>query len=143
MLQESDGTRRVIDLLPAFIWMLASGSKKVLVIDELDRSLHTLLTQKMLDYYFSNCSKDSRAQLLFTTHDVMLMDQHLLRRDEMWVTEREADGASTLTSLWEYEDIKVDTDIRKSYLNGRLGGIPRVLLDNALLNPFEKIRGGA
>jgi AAA15 family ATPase/GTPase len=143
MLQESDGTRRVIDLLPAFIWMLATGSTKVLVIDELDRSLHTLLTQKLLDYYFSNCSKNSRTQLLFTTHDVMLMDQQLLRRDEIWVTERSTGGASTLTSLWEYEGIRADTDIRKSYLNGRLGGIPRVLLDNALPGFFGKTKGNA
>ena len=138
MRQESDGTRRVIDLLPAFLCMVPAGSTKVIVIDELDRSLHTTLTQSLLRYFFSTCSKDTRAQLLFTTHDVMLMDQQLLRRDEMWVTERDTGGASTLTSLWEYGDIRSDTDIRKLYLNGRLGGVPSVLLDSALVAQSAK-----
>jgi AAA15 family ATPase/GTPase len=135
--QESDGVRRAIDLLLTFLWMASIGSTYVLVIDELDRSLHTLLTRKLLDSYLSSCSKDTRTQLLFTTHDVMLMDQGLLRRDEMWVTERDGYGASTLTSLLEYEDIRIDTDVRKAYLHGRLGGVPNVLLDSV----FSGLRG--
>jgi AAA15 family ATPase/GTPase len=132
MRQESDGTQRAIDLIPAFLWMLANESTKVIVIDELDRSLHTLLTRKLLEHYFSACTKSTRAQLLFTTHDVMLMDQQLLRRDEMWVTERGADGVSTLTSLWEYEGLRVDANIRKQYLHGQLGGVPRVLIGSMM-----------
>jgi len=143
MRQESDGTRRAIDLLPAFLWMVSAGSAKVIVIDELDRSLHTALTRSLLRYFFSACSKDTRAQILFTTHDVMLMDQQLLRRDEMWVTERGAGGASTLTSLWEYGDIRSDMDIRKLYLRGRLGGVPRLMLDSVFAGPFTKGGGGA
>jgi hypothetical protein len=140
MWQESDGTLRAIDLLAAFLQMMPAGPTKVLVIDELDRSLHTLLTRKLLDSYLSSCSKETRSQLLFTTHDVMLMDQSLLRRDEMWVTERDGRGASTLTSLLEYEDIRIDTDIRKAYLHGRLGGVPNVLLDSVFGGP--PVKGG-
>lgn len=132
--QESDGSQRIIDLLPAFLELSAQNSRKVYVIDEVDRSLHTLLTRRLLDIYLSNCSAESRTQLLLTTHDVLLMDQQLLRRDEMWVAERDASGASNLLSFSEYKDVRYDKDIRKSYLQGRLGGIPRLLLGGALTN---------
>lgn len=132
--QESDGSQRVIDLLPAFLELAAKNSKKVYVIDELDRSLHTLLTHQLLDAYLSNCSHESRTQLLLTTHDVLLMDQKLLRRDEMWIAERDSSGASKMMSFSEYKDVRYDKDIRKSYLQGRLGGIPRILLRGTMTN---------
>ena len=56
------------------------------------------------------------------------MDQNLLRRDEMWATERNSSGSSDLFSFSEYKDVRYDKDLRKSYLEGRLGGIPRVSL---------------
>jgi hypothetical protein len=127
MRQESDGSQRIIDLLPAFLEISAQQSKKVYVVDEVDRSLHTLLIRRLIEGYLSNCSNDTRAQLLFTTHNVLLMDQDLLRRDEMWVTERDARGVSSLLSFSEYKDVRYDKDIKKSYLQGRLGGIPHIL----------------
>lgn len=132
--QESDGSQRVIDLLPAFLELAAPHSKKVFIIDEVDRSLHTLLTRRLLEMYLASCSANSRSQLLFTTHDVLLMDQQLLRRDEMWVAERKPSGVSSLMSFSEYKDVRYDKDIRKSYLQGRLGGIPRILLSGNYAN---------
>jgi len=132
--QESDGSQRMIDLLPAFIELSARDSKKVYVIDEIDRSLHTLLTRRLLEAYLANCSTETRTQLLLTTHDVLLMDQQLLRRDEMWVAERDATGASSLISFSEYKDVRYDKDIRKSYLQGRMGGIPKIFLGDVLLD---------
>lgn len=129
---ESDGSQRVIDLLPVFLSLSEPGSKKVFVVDEIDRSLHTLLTRRLLDAYLGTCSPESRSQLLLTTHDVLLMDQHLLRRDEMWVAERDAVGGSTLFSFSDYKDVRYDKDIRKSYLQGRLGGVPRILFGGAM-----------
>jgi len=126
MNHESAGSQRIIDLLPAFLELSKKDSEKVFVIDEVDRSLHTMLTRRLLEAYLSSCSPANRAQLLFTTHDVLLMDQEFLRRDEMWVTEREDNGASTLHSFSEYKDIRYDKNLRKSYLQGRLGGIPKI-----------------
>lgn len=134
MHQESDGSQRVIDLLPAFLELADSRRSKVFIIDEVDRSLHTLLTRKLLEAYLAGCSSESRSQLLFTTHDVLLMDQLLLRRDEMWIAERKSSGSSRLTSFSEYKDVRNDKDIRKSYLQGRLGGIPRILSGNTFAN---------
>ena len=128
MRHESDGTQRVIDLIPGFLDLLSDDEPRVYIIDEIDRSLHTLLIRQLLELYRSSCGKDRRKQLMFTTHDVLLMDQRLMRRDEMWVAERDSSGSSKLFSFSEYADIRYDKDIRKSYLQGRMGGIPRIVL---------------
>lgn len=130
--QESDGSLRMIDLLPAFLELAGENAEKVYIIDEIDRSLHTLLTRSLLESYLSNCSTKTKKQLLLTTHDVLLMDQDLLRRDEIWLTERDDSGVSHLFSLSDYVDARNDKDIRKSYLQGRMGGIPQILLESAL-----------
>jgi AAA15 family ATPase/GTPase len=142
--RESSGTQRVLDLLPLFIEAASSSSGTVFVIDELDRSLHTLLTRQLLEAYLATCNEKTRSQVIFTTHDVLLMDQELLRRDEMWVTERDREGNSNLISLAEYKDIRVDTDLRKRYLQGRYGGIPQILLAGGLTEErgeVQKSRG--
>ena len=131
---ESDGSQRVIDLLPAFLDLLNKETSRVYVIDEIDRSLHTHLIKHLLETYLDSCSNESRSQLLFTTHDALLMDQQLLRRDEIWVTERDYFEKSTLFSFSEYKDIRFDKDIRKSYLQGRLGGVPNITLTGNLDN---------
>lgn len=128
---ESDGTKRVIDLIPAFLELSAGNNDKIYVIDEIDRSLHTLLTRELLSGYLDTCTPDTRSQLFFTTHDVLLMDQKLFRRDEMWVTERDNLGCSSLFPFSDYKDVRSDKDIRKSYLQGRLGGVPRILFSGS------------
>lgn len=129
MKQESDGTLRLIDLLPSFIEMSSTDSKKVFIIDEVDRSIHTLLIRKLLELYLNNCSLNSRTQLIVTTHDALLMDQKLFRRDEIWVMEKNDEGSTEFTPFSEFKDIRNDKDIRKSYLQGRMGGIPKILLN--------------
>lgn len=130
--EESDGTERIIDLLPAFLSISEEASDIVCIVDELDRSLHTLLTRSLLESYLDTRNLNSRSQLLFTTHDALLMDQDIFRRDEMWVTERTASG-SNLLSFNDYKDVRYDKDIRKSYLQGRLGGVPRLCLNGKVI----------
>ncbi len=69
MKQESDGSKRIIDILPAFLELTDKQTSKVNIIDEIDRSLHTLLTQQLIAIFLESCSNTSRKQLLFTTHD--------------------------------------------------------------------------
>ncbi len=134
---ESDGTKRTLELLPAFVNLSKPDSiSRVYFMDEIDRSLHTLLSRQLLTYYLQGLNASSRFQLLFTTHDVMLMDQSMLRRDEMWITERESLGNTTLNSFSEFKDVRYDKDIRKSYLQGRMGGVPRFLSDK-LISAFD------
>ncbi len=125
--QESDGTQRIIDLAPAFLEILFQDQKKTYIIDEVDRSLHTVLTRRLIETYLEKCNENSRSQLLMTTHDALLIDQNVFRRDEMWVAERDITGNSELIAFSEYKDVRYDKDIRKSYLQGKLGGIPRLL----------------
>lgn len=126
--EESDGSRRVLDLLPAFIDLKMQLGESVYVIDELDRSLHTQLTRSLLEYSLASCTHATRSQLMFTTHDAMLMDQSLFRRDEMWVTERNENGESTLIPFSDFKNVRYDKDLRKSYLEGRMGGVPHINL---------------
>lgn len=126
---ESDGSRRIIDLLPAFIDLWSKDSQRVYIIDEIGRSLHPLLIRRLMEVYLDACDADHRTQLILTTHDVSLMDQRLFRRDEMWAAERDHDGATTLISFGDFEDMRHDKDIRKSYLYGRLGGTPTLWFD--------------
>ncbi len=123
---ESQGTQRFVDLLPAFYELARSNRPKVFVIDEVDRSLHTRLTRHLIESYLRSLGPDSRCQLIFTTHDALLLDQELLRRDEIWFMEKTEDGSSTMTSLADFEGVRYDRDILKSYLLGTYGGLPRV-----------------
>lgn len=141
MRQESDGSQRIIDLLPAFLTTAAADSTKVYVIDEVDRSLHTLLIRQLLEGYLACGGPDTRSQLLFTTHDVLLMDQKLFRRDEMWVVERNPQGESSLIPFSEFKDVRYDKDIRKSYLQGRLGGVPRILMSGSFTDACKSSEG--
>lgn len=125
---ESAGTIRMLDLLPAILNLINHKQSKVYFIDEFDHRLHTLMTRNFLETFLRSCNHKNRSQLIFTTHDVLLMDQDILRRDEIWITERNKKGCSSLISFAEYKDVRSDKDIRKSYLQGRLGGIPKILL---------------
>lgn len=128
--QESAGTKRIIDLLPAFGDLCENKESKTYVIDEIDRCLHTMMTQALIKNYLDSCTSETRSQLLFTTHDLLLMDQDLFRRDEIWITERDNQGCSHLMSLGDYKDVRYDKDIRKSYLKGSFGGIPKIMLSS-------------
>ena len=124
---ESSGTQRLMGLLPMLFDLTEanpSGKAKVYVVDELDRCLHTMLTKRLAEDYLASCSEDTRKQLLFTTHDLLLMDQSLMRRDEMYIVQRNVEGCSELIGLVEYDGIRYDKDLIRSYLDGRFGGIP-------------------
>ena len=122
---ESAGTRRVIELIPVF-QDLVIEKDRVVVIDELDKSFHTQLTRALVELFLDEYSENNRSQLIFTTHDIMLMDQSILRRDEMDLVERNQYGESRIFSISDFDEVCCDTDLRKKYLEGRFGGIPKV-----------------
>lgn len=126
MSEESDGTQRFVDLLPAFYDLGSADAPRVFVIDEIDRSLHTTLTWNLISAYLKSLLPNSRSQLIFTAHDVMLMDQELLRRDEIWFAEKDSTGASRLIPLGKQRGVRADLVLRKRYLDGEFGGLPRI-----------------
>jgi AAA15 family ATPase/GTPase len=124
--EESDGTLRLLDLCPLFHELNLAESRKVYIIDELDRSMHTLLTMALLQNHLATRGNDTRTQLIFTTHDMMLMTQEIFRRDEMWFIERGPNGQTEMECLSDYKDVRYDKDVRKAYLQGRYSGIPHL-----------------
>lgn len=123
--QESEGDQRLLDLLPAFFELVALPHPKVFVVDELDRSLHPLLARQIIASYLMSVRGGHRKQLIFTTHDANLLDQELLRRDEIWLMQRDPRGVSHLLPLAGIAGLRYDRDIRKAYLAGEFGGVPR------------------
>ncbi|MBP6741835.1 MAG: AAA family ATPase [Deltaproteobacteria bacterium] len=125
--EESDGTRRLLDLVPVLFAFLGTDPTKdggVLLLDELERSLHPLLARKFLQ---DALASTTNSQLLFTTHDTNLLDLDLLRADEIWFAEKGPDHASKLYSLAEFKEEQLQhlgSHLEKGYLNGRFGAIP-------------------
>ena len=115
---ESDGTIRLLDLAE----ILVSDEEDITyIVDELDRCLHPQLTCKFIDE-FLKLSEKKKIQLVVTTHESRLLDFEILRRDEIWFTEKK-NNISTLYSLEEF-NVRFDKKIDKAYLNGRFGGVP-------------------
>ncbi len=119
---ESDGTRHLLELMPALLGLHNSNSEYVFIIDELDRSIHAHLTGKVVELFLKN-SGNRESQLIVTSHDTGLLDLDLLRRDEIWFLEKESTGASSLYSLEEFR-LPKNMNIEKGYLFGRFGAIP-------------------
>lgn len=116
---ESDGTRRLFDLLP--LSRVFRGDA-VVVIDELDRSLHTHATTEFIRMFFER-SKGTGAQLIATTHDAEVLDLNLLRQDEIWFVERDNDHSTQIYPLTKFKT-RFDKDVKKDYLLGRYGALP-------------------
>ncbi|MBN4062986.1 MAG: hypothetical protein COA82_10865 [Alkaliphilus sp.] len=127
----SDGTRRLFDLLDILI---SNEKNKVYVIDELERSLHPKLTYKFVEQFFEILKKN-KIQLIFTTHESTIMDQDLLRRDEIWFVERNKDNVSHLYSLDCFKE-RYDKKLSKAYLEGRYGAVP--IFKNYLLKDGDE-----
>ena len=122
IIEESDGTQRLFEIVPALLELTNDAHERVFVIDELDRRLHALLSYKILELFLARCARHN-GQLIVTTHEAGIMDLELLRRDEIWFIEKSAKGVSNLYSLEEFHP-RYDKDIRRSYLQGRFGAIP-------------------
>lgn len=121
---ESDGTKRLFDLLP--LLYLLQNSDVTVVIDELDMSIHTALCQEIVRSVFNKIP----GQFIFTTHDTNLIDPKLFRADEIWFIDKDSAGASHLTCLSQFqsdeflEDLAEGEGWETGYLRGRFGGLP-------------------
>ena len=93
-------------------------------MDEIDRSLHTKLSQFLLDEFVSR-SEEGYSQIIFTAHDVNLINLRRFRQDEIWFIEKNERGESTLRPFSDFE-VKEGQDELKAYLSGRFGAVPMI-----------------
>ena len=127
--QESSGTQRFFSRIGGWLQALENGS--LLVVDEIERSMHPLLTRRLIEMVQDSSINTSGAQLLFTTHDALLLDLNLMRRDQIWFAEKNDRSCATeLYSLASFSPRKGE-NVRKGYLQGRFGAIPFIGGDRA------------
>ncbi len=119
--EESDGTQRFFSLGGPWLDTLDSGY--TLFVDELDASLHPHLSRHLVELFHRSESNRKGAQLVFSTHDTSLLDNDLLRRDQVWLTAKNGDGATSLYPLTDYRPRKNEA-LRSGYLAGRYGAVP-------------------
>ncbi len=124
--EESHGTQQYFALAGPLLDVLENGY--VLVVDELDSSLHPDIIREVIDLFNDPEANPNGAQLIFNLHDTTPFDRDVLRRDQIWLTEKFSDGASELTALLEYAPRKSEA-LEKNYRQGRYGGcpIPRIV----------------
>ncbi|MDN5854007.1 MAG: AAA family ATPase [Actinomycetia bacterium] len=121
---ESEGTRTWFSMIGSVLAALESGT--LLIVDELDASLHPRLSAELVRLFTDPTSNPEGAQLVFTSHDTSLLNH--LNRDEVWLTEKDDRGATRLGALAEFagERVRTSTNLEKAYLHGRFGGLPDI-----------------
>ena len=131
--ESSSGLQKLFEILPPFIDII--NNDKILLVDEFETHLHPLMVSQLLKLFKQ--ASQSKAQMIFTTHDINLLSLDLFRRDQIWFTDMCDKHMSTLFSLAEVKAVRKDENISKNYLLGKYRGIPMVdserkirLLDN-------------
>ena len=120
--EESKGTRKFFKMSAPILNTLREG--KILIIDEMDASLHPMLTKHLIRLFHNENINKHNAQLIFATHDTNLLNPVLFRRDQIWLTEKDKYGSTDLFSLAQFKSVRKQEDFEKKYLQGKYGAIP-------------------
>jgi len=120
--EESEGTNRFFDLIPL---LLEAQNDRIVIIDELERSLHSLLAKYWVKLFFE-LNEQSKGQLIVASHCMELLDVKLIRRDSIWFVQKNREMASVLYSLEEYTKVRNDKELQKAYLSGLYGAVPLI-----------------
>lgn len=126
--EESDGTVRYFDLLPMVMELDSPTDSVVYVVDELDRSMHVLLLREIVESFLDTRTKDTRSQLIFSTHVASLLHSNLLRRDEIWFAQKSSlTNSSKLVRVSDLSSkgIRDSTDLFSAFIAGQLPGTPK------------------
>lgn len=120
--EESKGTEKFFKISAPILNTLKEG--KILMIDELDASLHPMLTKHLIKLFHDKTINTKNAQLIFATHDTNLLKPYIFRRDQIWLTEKDKYGATDIYSLAQFKNVRKDEDFEKQYIQGKYGAIP-------------------
>jgi AAA15 family ATPase/GTPase len=118
---ESGGTQRLFEI--GGLWLTVLERGEILVIDEMERSLHPVLSRFLVKKFHNPESNKNNAQLIFTTHDTTFLCDDLFRQDQVWFVEKEKMSITRLYSLLEFQP-QEDESLQTGYLLGRYGAIP-------------------
>ncbi len=133
--RESAGTHRLFALVGPWLHILKSGL--TVCVDELETSMHPLMVRELLRLFFTDQENPNRAQIIFTTHNPLLLDSTLIRRDQVWFTDKDDEGKAHLYPLTDYEP-RVGESLVRGYLAGRYGAVPFV--PEGLLGTFPAVQ---
>ena len=120
--KESDGTIKIFNTMPTILKNLEEGG--LLCIDELDTKFHPLLFKKIVNMYKDKKINKNNAQLIYTAHSTFMFNNADLRRDQIYLVDKDKSGKSHLYSLSEFRNLRADSDYEKKYLTGQFGAIP-------------------
>ena len=119
---ESSGTQKLFNLAQPILDSLKHG--RIMIIDELDGRLHPLITRAIIRLFNSRKKNPLNAQLIFTTHDSNLLHKDIFRRDQIWFTDKNRQGATKLYSLVEFRVRNDNSSLESDYIHGKFGAIP-------------------
>lgn len=137
MEEESTGTQRLFSLAYKLLFAFSAGT--LLLIDELGSNIHPNITRAIVRMFQSEKTNPKRAQLIFTSHDNTLQRGNLLRRDQIWFTQKREDGSTELYPLSDFRP-RNDLAIDKAYLDGRFGAVPILPNEEEMLEVAESIK---
>lgn len=121
---ESDGTRKIFALAGPFLDSLERGH--VVFIDELPDNLHPALLKLLVGRFNNKETNPGNAQLIFTTHETHMLDQNILRRDQIWFCEKDKTQATRIYPLTDFRPRKMRENLEAAYLSGRYGAVPYI-----------------
>jgi AAA15 family ATPase/GTPase len=123
---ESSGTQKMFDLAGLLLTAFKLKESPLIILDELDSNFHPSLLIKLIESFNNTTINTSNAQLLFSSHDTELMSPSILRRDQIYFTEKDYENATRLFSLAELKGIRNDADFARQYLAGFYGALPKL-----------------
>jgi uncharacterized protein len=118
---ESDGTRKLFAY--AGFWLNNLTKGQIIIADELDNSLHPKIMRYLLAMFHNDKTNPENGQLILTTHDISLLDQDVVRRDQVWFIEKDKSNASQLYPLTDFKP-RAGEALQRGYLSGRYGALP-------------------
>ena len=121
-LEEESGGTQILFIAMLFIIDIIKNNK-ILLVDEIEMSLHTKIVEYIIGLFHT---KESSAQIIYTTHNTNLLNLNKLRKDQIYFTNKRDDGSTDLYSLFDYKDFRDNMDLEKAYLQGRFDAIPYI-----------------
>ena len=134
---ESKGTSVLFNIGGTILDVLRKGD--ILLIDELETSLHPNLCKLLIDVFHSTDYNPNGAQLIFTTHNISLLNNTIFRKDQIWLCQKDNYGATDVYSIQDFKDVREDTPFERWYLAGKFGALPKITFPDISIKENNKV----